>query len=116
MEKYKIHSVMGYVEIKNRDTPKSSILIGFSIKKKTFWGKKTIFGSTPICSDQLQKKIGAHVVWLSASNGLNGEFLGERLTPAGRLTAIHPRNDGNLQGRCSSPRCPWGVFSSAMLV
>ena len=35
---------------KNRGTPKSSILIGFSIINHPFWGKTTLFLETPISS------------------------------------------------------------------
>ena len=40
---------------KNRGTPKSSILIGFSIINHPFWGPTPIFGSTPIC----------HCIWFA---------------------------------------------------
>ena len=42
---------------KNRDTPKSSILIGFSIINHPFWGTP-IFGNTQMLDDQKEKSHG----------------------------------------------------------
>ncbi len=42
---------------KNNGTPKSSILIGFSIINHPFWGKTPIFGNTQIVTKQMKRNV-----------------------------------------------------------
>ncbi len=62
---------------KNRGTPKSSILIGFSIINHPFWGTP-IFGNThmgvcDILSPKHEGKVGSHGIW-SPSCALYSSF------------------------------------------
>ena len=59
---------------KNRGTPKSSILIGFSIINHPFWGFPPIVGNTPIIfvdfSAFPMTSFSAQALQLKASGGL----------------------------------------------
>ena len=67
---------IGYMGVsKNRGTPKSSILIGFSIINHPFWGT-TIFGNTHIISVNVN-----HVINLNHTPCVNTSYLVRRFSP-----------------------------------
>ena len=75
---------------KNRGTPNSSILIGFSIIHHPFWGPTPIFGSTPI----------QVAIFVISSQSQSRAFLGfsvdERFVVVEWVTSVHQTVGGSL--------------------
>ena len=81
---------------KNSGTPKSSILIGFSIKNHPFWGPTPIFGNTQICfllgkvvvwtdlKNRTKKLSGTSILQAESSNEIGQDSDVELLLPRGR--------------------------------